>query len=157
VAGNEVKVPVVPFLYSMADGLAVVITFNSPSYVTSVAKGVSGRLGNVKLVGDDASEAGDAVALKRTDSTTSAFAVAAGMRFDMFRVAPLMAVHLVPFVLYSIAAVTPIIVSSRKSMSMPVGGGGVGGSGGEAAAIGVMHGSRIKTLKVNANIRFFTC
>ena len=91
----------------------------NPSNLTDAATGVVGRRGNVILVGSEA--AAPLVAFKRMLSVTSARAVAAGIRFAMFSGFLVMAVHFVPFVLYSMRFDTPVTVSVRVSNAMPSG------------------------------------
>jgi len=116
-AATAVKAPDEPTLNSIR---SVAETDSvKPSYFTAVAVGVAGRRGSIISVGSDAGL--PFTALRRILIETSARAVAAGIWLAMLNAFEVIAVHLVPFVLYSMRVETPVTVSFRVSNAIPVG------------------------------------
>ena len=120
-AGVNGMLAAVPTRYSIA--FVIEIVSGNGLNLTLAAGGAAGRLGRVISAAADA--AAVAVALRRTRRL--AFApVAAGIKLVMFRgtFAAVTAVHVVPLVLYSMAAVTPDRVSAAKATARPAGAPG---------------------------------
>ena len=116
-AATAVKLPVVPNLYSIRS--VAIIDSVTPLNFTSVVEGVAGRRGSITSVGNDAGF--PFAALSRMLCVTSLTAVALGIRLAIFNGFAVIAVHLVPFVLYSMRFDTPVTVSLRASIAKPVG------------------------------------
>jgi len=110
--------PEEPIRYSIA-GVTPVILSVVPSNLTSAALGATRRLGSVMDTEFDGTA--PSIALKRTLKSTLLPAVADGIKLATLRGSLFILLHVVPFVLYSIAFETPVTASVTLLNETPAG------------------------------------